>query len=328
MAIVVTDTLGNVDDLAVRTHTVSIGTAAADRYVLVALQYFWNSADTTLPTVTLDGSPMEILVASERGLNTHPAIIAGIAKPTGTTAEVIITLPAAVTWIVFFTAAMTGVAHNLIDATAINSLVFPSATEVTLVLDTDVVTDGAVFGIGGGSVVDIPAIDSFVGINDDSFVGQIPPESNTQRAGILNSTTTETLSIDFIIGGGPSDVYSPAAAVVSFGTAASATPTQMETIKMAEISSRTQSKATVTSVAGSASSVALVAAKASRKRMYIQNTSTAILYVLLGGGTATATTAHSIQLASNAYVCIEGFTGAVSGIWAAANGQANITELE
>lgn len=97
---------------------------------------------------------------------------------------------------------------------------------------------------------------------------------------------------------------------------------------MAEFTMQRQSRAVVTSVASSATSTALVAANPARKRMVIQNTSTAILYVLLGGGTATATAAHSIQLASNAYVQIEGFTGAVSGIWASANGQANITELE
>jgi hypothetical protein len=97
---------------------------------------------------------------------------------------------------------------------------------------------------------------------------------------------------------------------------------------MSEVTIRSFSKATLTSVASSASSVTLVAAKDSRKGLIIQNTSTAILYILLGGGTATATTSHSVQLASNAFYDIGGFTGAVSGIWASANGQANITELE
>jgi hypothetical protein len=97
---------------------------------------------------------------------------------------------------------------------------------------------------------------------------------------------------------------------------------------MSEVTLRSFSKATLTSVPSSATSVALVAAKPNRKGLVIQNTSTAILYILLGGGTATATTAHPVQLASGAYYDIGGFTGAVSGIWDSADGQANITELE
>ena len=97
---------------------------------------------------------------------------------------------------------------------------------------------------------------------------------------------------------------------------------------MSEVTLRSFSKTTITSVASSATSVPLVAARDVRKGMIIQNTSTAILYILFGGGTATATTAHSVQIAPNAYYDLSGFTGAVSCIWAAANGQANITEFE
>lgn len=96
---------------------------------------------------------------------------------------------------------------------------------------------------------------------------------------------------------------------------------------MAEVKLRSAGEAKLTTVASSATSASLIGANPARKTLIIQNTSTAVLYVKLGGGTATATTAHSIQLASNAYVIIEGFTGAVSGIWASANGQANLTEL-
>src|SRR5687767_6181472 len=96
---------------------------------------------------------------------------------------------------------------------------------------------------------------------------------------------------------------------------------------MAEVTLNKFSDVVLTSVASSASSVSLVAARPEREGLIIQNTSTAILYILLGGGTATATTSHSVQIASNAYFDLGGFTGAVSGIWASANGQANITEL-
>lgn len=88
------------------------------------------------------------------------------------------------------------------------------------------------------------------------------------------------------------------------------------------------SKATVTTVSSSASSKALIAANPDRNRLIITNASTAVLYVLLGGGTATATTAHSWRLASLASKDFGAFRGAVSGIWASANGSAQVTELE
>lgn len=96
---------------------------------------------------------------------------------------------------------------------------------------------------------------------------------------------------------------------------------------MSEVRIRTSDTPVLSSVASSASNVDLVAARPGRKTLIIQNTSTAILYVRLGTAAATATSGHSIQLASNAYVVIEGYAGAATGIWASANGQANITEL-
>ena len=97
---------------------------------------------------------------------------------------------------------------------------------------------------------------------------------------------------------------------------------------MADVQLRTYGSATQTSVASSASSVSLIAANSSRKKLIIVNTSTAILYLDFTGGTATATTAHGYQMASNTNLVLDGYTGSVSGIWASANGQANITEFE
>lgn len=97
---------------------------------------------------------------------------------------------------------------------------------------------------------------------------------------------------------------------------------------MSEVTLRTSNVVTYSTVASSASSVALLSANTRRAGASIQNTSTAILYLLLGGGTATATTAHSVQIPSNGYYEVPyGFTGAISGIWASANGSANITEF-
>lgn len=94
-----------------------------------------------------------------------------------------------------------------------------------------------------------------------------------------------------------------------------------------EVQTRPCSYATHSTVASSASSVALLAANPARRGASIQNTSTAILYVRMDGDTATATTGHSVQMASNTYFEVPyGYIGAISGIWASANGQANMTE--
>lgn len=101
---------------------------------------------------------------------------------------------------------------------------------------------------------------------------------------------------------------------------------------MAEFAIAASSIATQTSVASSATSVTLLGSvNRKRKRLFIANTSTAILYLKLCGETisaATATTAHSIQMAANTNIELVAYTGTISGIWASANGQANITELE
>ena len=65
---------------------------------------------------------------------------------------------------------------------------------------------------------------------------------------------------------------------------------------MAEVTLRTFADTVHTSVASSATSVALIAANTRRKAIIFQNTSTAILYIYLNGaaGAATATTAEVI----------------------------------
>lgn len=97
---------------------------------------------------------------------------------------------------------------------------------------------------------------------------------------------------------------------------------------MSEVTLRSSGAVTVTTVASSASSVTLVAANSKRRGLIITNASTAILYVLFGGGTATATTAHSVQIPTlGTYTLPFPFTGAVTGIWASANGSAQMTEF-
>ncbi len=85
---------------------------------------------------------------------------------------------------------------------------------------------------------------------------------------------------------------------------------------------------TKSNVAGSASSVTILASNTSRKGAIIYNDSTAVLYLDLSGGTA-ASTSYSVQLPANAYFELPGpnvYNGAITGIWSSATGNARVTE--
>lgn len=88
----------------------------------------------------------------------------------------------------------------------------------------------------------------------------------------------------------------------------------------------TASAAAATAVPAATSSTSLLAANSSRKGATIWNNSTAVLYVELGS-TASAT-AYTAKLESGGYYEVPySYTGAISGIWSAANGNALVREL-
>jgi len=84
---------------------------------------------------------------------------------------------------------------------------------------------------------------------------------------------------------------------------------------------------TVTQVASSASNVTLKASNGSRKGLLIFNDSTAILRVKFGA--TASSTSYTVQIAAGGYYEMPQpvYTGLVDGIWAAANGNAYVTEL-
>ena len=89
----------------------------------------------------------------------------------------------------------------------------------------------------------------------------------------------------------------------------------------------TGNSGTKANVSGSASSVTLLAANTVRIGATIWNDSSAILYVDLTGGTATATSC-SVKLVADAYFEVPyRYTGLITGIWASATGAARITEF-
>lgn len=98
------------------------------------------------------------------------------------------------------------------------------------------------------------------------------------------------------------------------------------------VSQQRSSTATKASVAGSASSVTILAANTARRGATITNDSTAILYLDLTGGTA-STTSYTVQLAGSTTSGVSyfevpfGYTGLITGIWASATGNARVTEF-
>lgn len=81
----------------------------------------------------------------------------------------------------------------------------------------------------------------------------------------------------------------------------------------------------VTTVDASTNAVTLLAANAARKKLIVINSSTAIMYLAFG---ETATVAeHTIAVGNGDGYELEGYTGIVSAIWAAATGKAMITEF-
>lgn len=86
--------------------------------------------------------------------------------------------------------------------------------------------------------------------------------------------------------------------------------------------------ASLSNVASSATAVTLLASNASRNHATIVNDSTSALYVKMGA--AASTTSYTVKLlAGDTYETPQGvvYTGQITGIWAAANGAARVTEL-
>ena len=92
------------------------------------------------------------------------------------------------------------------------------------------------------------------------------------------------------------------------------------------IPSNAASTGAPTSVASTATNSVLLAANSSRKGSAIYNNSTSRLYVSLGS-VASLTAFTALLEAGGYYEVPFVFTGLINGIWAAANGNALITEL-
>lgn len=93
-----------------------------------------------------------------------------------------------------------------------------------------------------------------------------------------------------------------------------------------QVQTDTSGTSTVTSVAGSASAVTLLAANANRVEALITNDSTAVLYILCGSQTPT-TSLWTYRLNQYDQAIINNTAEIIKGIWASATGSARVTEV-
>jgi hypothetical protein len=93
----------------------------------------------------------------------------------------------------------------------------------------------------------------------------------------------------------------------------------------ANLKNKIGANAVVTSVAGSATVVDVLASNVNRISCVINNDSTAILYLKYGSGAATTSYTH--KLTQDDSVIVDDYNGLITGIWASATGDARVTEV-
>lgn len=87
-----------------------------------------------------------------------------------------------------------------------------------------------------------------------------------------------------------------------------------------------QLNATVSSVAGSVTSVTLLASNKRRKGATVTNDSSSYLYLKFGS--TASTTSYTVLMAPYAYYEVPfEYNGEISGIWVSATGSARLTEV-
>lgn len=111
-------------------------------------------------------------------------------------------------------------------------------------------------------------------------------------------------------------------------TSANSTPVVLASDQSAiPTTQATSATATRTDVASSATSVTIIASNASRKAAIIMNDSTKILYIRYGSAATTLTDFTDKLFPGDRYVVEGSYTGQITGLWAAVNGSARLTEL-
>lgn len=185
----------------------------------------------------------------------------------------------------------------------------------------------------GGSTSDATAANQVIGNSSLSSIdGKVPAKGTA----VISGSTPVNIASDQTVPVSAASLPLPAGAATSakqpaLGSAATAasTPVNIASDQTVPVSAAldSTSSATLTQVAGSATSVSVLASNAARKGAIFFNASTQICYLAFA---ATATSsAYTVQMAANSTYIMDKpiYTGVVSGIWVSANGNMIITAL-
>lgn len=209
--------------------------------------------------------------------------------------------------------------HAVIDSGA---LTVTNATAANLLAT---VTQGPANSVANGWPVKITDGTSTAAVKAASTAAVAADPAQVVALSPNNNTLANSLLVKNTDGTNTAAVKAASTAAVAADPALVVAISPNNVVNTAETTSATSS---VTSVASSASTVSLLASNASRKNAVFYNESTAILYLKLG---ATASlTSYTVQIPSQGYFEMpvgKMYTGAIDGIWSAANGSARITEL-
>lgn len=173
----------------------------------------------------------------------------------------------------------------------------------------------------------IPASSTLLGASDGTNLQQLLVESATQRnlrVALFNAGNE--LAVD--ASGRLTLIPNSSVNVAQLNGSATSTNAGTSDAGTQRVVSAGAATGTKSNVASSVTSVTILASNTSRKGAIIYNDSTQILYLDLSGGTASSSS-YSVQVPSNGYFEVPGpviYNGAITGIWAAANGNARVTE--
>lgn len=144
---------------------------------------------------------------------------------------------------------------------------------------------------------------------------------------VYNGTTWDRVR-SVVAGHGTTGTGVPGAGLLAWdGTGSIYRRVAVDTVGVLQVNESQAGTAALTSVASSASTGSLVAARTLRKGLVIVNESTANLYVAYAATASLTAYSYKVAAAATLEMPQPVYNGAVSGIWDAANGNARITEL-
>lgn len=179
-----------------------------------------------------------------------------------------------------------------------------------------ITVDGSVTISDGGSSITVD------GAGTNSAFGAATPANGT-AAGYSDGTNMQLARVFDLHTGGSTEYVLGVNLRFGAGSGSLEAGTSSNPLRVNPVGPATPSQS---SVAGSATSVSLLASNASRKGATIFNDSTATLYIKLGATASTSSFTFK-ALQDDYYEVPFGYTGAVDGIWSSATGNARITEL-